>query len=146
MTQKHQPISLFSTCFLLVIWLVSNPLLAQQKISQSSIVLSGGNLDQAIQKQGQRGYHSGSANERFTIQLMSGTRKEASALYQQLLSELNPSTELLMHFDEPHFKVYVSCHSLRLAAEYQLAHWRLTYPQAFVVEAPPLPFPTRGRN
>ena len=146
MTQKHLPISLFSTCFLLVIWLASNPLLAQQTISQSSIVLSGGNLDQAIQKQGRRGYHSGSANERFTIQLMSGTRKEASALYQQLLSELNPSTELLMHFDEPRFKVYVSCHSLRLAAEYQLAHWRLTYPQAFVVEAPPLPFPTRGRN
>lgn len=121
-------------------------MLAQQTTSHPSMVLSGGALAQTLQKQGQRGYHTGSANERFTIQLMSGTRKEATALYQQLLRELSPSTALLMHFDEPHFKVYVSCHSLRLAAEYQLAHWRLTYPQAFVVEAPPLPFPPRGRK
>ena len=78
--------------------------------------------------------------ERFTIQLYSGRRSDASIAYQALRDSIGHEMPLLLHFDEPNFKVYVGEFAFRLQAEYALIQWRQAYPQAFVLEAPAVRF------
>ena len=73
--------------------------------------------------------------ERYTIQVFSGKRFEATQWYGRLQDSLG-TTHVLLHFDEPNFKVSVGLYPIRLAAEHDLKHWRRRFPQAFVVRAP----------
>ena len=73
--------------------------------------------------------------ERYTIQVFSGKRYEATLWYGRLQDSLG-TTQVLLHFDEPNFKVSVGLYPIRLAAEHDLKHWRRRFPQAFVVRAP----------
>lgn len=73
--------------------------------------------------------------ERYTIQVFSGKRLEATHWYGRLQDSLGTSI-VLLHFDEPNFKVSVGIYPIRLAAEHDLKRWRVSFPQAFVVRAP----------
>ncbi len=73
--------------------------------------------------------------ERYTIQVFSGKRMEATQWYGRLQDSLG-SVSVLLHFDEPNFKVSVGLYPIRLAAEHDLKRWRNSFPQAFVVRAP----------
>lgn len=73
--------------------------------------------------------------ERYTIQVFSGKRMEATQWYGRLQDSLG-SAAVLLHFDEPNFKVSVGLYPIRLAAEHDLKRWRVSFPQAFVVRAP----------
>ena len=73
--------------------------------------------------------------ERYTIQVFSGKRLEATHWYGRLQDSLGTS-QVLLHFDEPNFKVSVGLYPIRLAAEHDLKRWRRSFPQAFVVRAP----------
>ena len=42
----------------------------------------------------------------------------------------------LIHFDEPQFKVFVGIYGSRLEAEYALRKWRANFPTSFAVQAP----------
>ncbi|MDA8787910.1 hypothetical protein N9N00_03480 [Schleiferiaceae bacterium] len=73
--------------------------------------------------------------ERYTIQVFSGRRMEANQWYGRLQDSLGPQ-QVMLHFDEPNFKVSVGLYPIRLAAEHDLRLWRRNFPQAFVVRAP----------
>lgn len=73
--------------------------------------------------------------ERYTIQVFSGKRMEASQWFGRLRDSLGPQ-QVMLHFDEPNFKVSVGLYPIRLAAEHELRRWRRHFPQAFVVRAP----------
>ncbi len=73
--------------------------------------------------------------ERYTIQVFSGKRSEATQWYGRLQDSLG-NAAVLLHFDEPNFKVSVGLYPIRLAAEHELKIWRRSFPQAFVVRAP----------
>jgi hypothetical protein len=54
----------------------------------------------------------------------------------KIYNELLDSTNLMLHFDEPNFKISVGLFSIKLAAEFKLKKWRKKYPQSFVVKSP----------
>ena len=70
--------------------------------------------------------------ERYTIQVFGGNRKEAMRIY----NELQSFEDIMLHFDEPNFKVSVGVFSIKLSAEYALKKWRKKYPESFVVISP----------
>ncbi|CAI8320707.1 MAG: Uncharacterised protein [Owenweeksia sp. TMED14] len=105
--------------------------------TDSIIFISGSLLDSVLSihrnKLAAEGLKNQSGNiERYTIQIFSGKRKEALAIYNGLLD----SNNLMLHFDEPNFKVSVGLFSIRLSAEHKLKKWRENYPQSFVVRSP----------
>ncbi len=108
-----------------------------RETNDSIIIISGSVLDSAwsshVKKLSLEGASNQSGNiERYTIQVFSGTRKEAMKIYNGLLD----STNLMLHFDEPNFKISVGLFSIKLAAEFKLKKWREKYPQSFVVRSP----------
>lgn len=74
--------------------------------------------------------------ERYTVQVYAGRRQDANAVYVQLSDSIGSSMPVVIHFDEPQFKVFVGIYGSRLEAEYALRKWRGRYPTAFAVLAP----------
>lgn len=136
-------LSIFIFCFNFMIWFPLNGSVLQidrifvLEINDSITIISGSALDSAwsshVKKLSLEGTRDQSMNiERYTIQVFSGTRKEAMKIYNELLD----STNLMLHFDEPNFKISAGLFSIKLAAEFKLKKWRRKYPQSFVVRAP----------
>lgn len=113
---------------------------AQTLQSDSTWIRNGQVLDQLAVGQSDNSTVMQKSGERFTIQVFSGRRTDASQVYQNLRDSVGTAMPLLLHFDEPNFKVYVGEFAFRLHAEHALIKWRLAYPQAFVLEAPAVRF------
>lgn len=109
--------------------------------SQDSVVIASGVALDSAWSQERRMIAAGVSQgrsadmERYTIQVFSGKRMEATQWYGRLQDSLG-SAAVLLHFDEPNFKVSVGLYPIRLAAEHDLKRWRVSFPQAFVVRAP----------
>ncbi len=136
-------ITILTFCFSSILWFPSDGSALQidrnfvQGVKDSIIIISGSAFDSAwsshVKKLSLEGISNQSGNiERYTIQVFSGTRKEAMKIYNELLD----STNLMLHFDEPNFKISVGLFSIKLAAEFKLKKWRKKYPQSFVVKSP----------
>ena len=130
----------------LPLWAFQTPQLAPARPNEaepaldSVIIASGTALDSAWSQERRMiaaGVSQGRSTdmERYTIQVFSGKRMEATQWYGRLQDSLG-SAAVLLHFDEPNFKVSVGLYPIRLAAEHDLRRWRNSFPQAFVVRAP----------
>lgn len=136
-------ITILTFCFGSILWFSADGTALQidrnfaQGIKDSIIIISGSGFDSAwsshVKKLSLEGVGNQSGNiERYTIQVFSGARKDAMKIYNELLD----STNLMLHFDEPNFKISVGLFSIKLAAEFKLKKWRKKYPQSFVVKSP----------
>lgn len=74
--------------------------------------------------------------ERYSVQVYAGRRADASAVFARLTDSVGTEVPVVLHFDEPQFKVFVGIYGSRLEAEYALRRWRARYPMAFAVQAP----------
>ena len=74
--------------------------------------------------------------ERYSVQVYAGRRADANAVYARLTDSVGTEVPVVLHFDEPQFKVFVGVYGSRLEAEYALRKWRARYPTAFAVQAP----------
>jgi hypothetical protein len=74
--------------------------------------------------------------ERYSVQVYAGRRADANAVYARLTDSVGAAVPVVLHFDEPQFKVFVGVYGSRLEAEYALRKWRARYPTAFAVQAP----------
>jgi len=74
--------------------------------------------------------------ERYSVQVYAGRRADANAVYARLTDSVGATVPVVLHFDEPQFKVFVGVYGSRLEAEYALRKWRARYPTAFAVQAP----------
>lgn len=74
--------------------------------------------------------------ERYSVQVYAGRRADANAVYARLTDSVGTEVPVVLHFDEPQFKVFVGIYGSRLEAEYALRKWRARYPTAFAVQAP----------
>jgi hypothetical protein len=74
--------------------------------------------------------------ERYSVQVYAGRRADANAVYARLSDSVGAAVPVVLHFDEPQFKVFVGVYGSRLEAEYALRKWRARYPTAFAVQAP----------
>jgi hypothetical protein len=74
--------------------------------------------------------------ERYSVQVYAGRRADANAVFARLTDSVGAQVPVVLHFDEPQFKVFVGIYGSRLEAEYALRKWRARYPTAFAVQAP----------
>jgi len=74
--------------------------------------------------------------ERYSIQVYAVRRSDANAVFARLTDSVGAQVPVVLHFDEPQFKVFVGIYGSRLEAEYALRKWRARYPTAFAVQAP----------
>ena len=74
--------------------------------------------------------------ERYSVQVYAGRRSDANAVFARLTDSVGAQVPVVLHFDEPQFKVFVGIYGSRLEAEYALRKWRARYPTAFAVQAP----------
>jgi hypothetical protein len=74
--------------------------------------------------------------ERYSVQVYAGRRADANAVYARLTDSVGTEVPVVLHFDEPQFKVFVGVYGSRLEAEYALRKWRARYPTAYAVQAP----------
>ena len=74
--------------------------------------------------------------ERYSVQVYAGRRADANAVFARLTDSVGAVVPVVLHFDEPQFKVFVGVYGSRLEAEYALRRWRARYPTAFAVQAP----------
>lgn len=74
--------------------------------------------------------------ERYSVQVYAGRRADANAVFARLTDSVGTEVPVVLHFDEPQFKVFVGIYGSRLEAEYALRRWRARYPMAFAVQAP----------
>ena len=74
--------------------------------------------------------------ERYSVQVYAGRRADANAVFARLTDSVGAVVPVVLHFDEPQFKVFVGVYGSRLEAEYALRKWRARYPTAFAVQAP----------
>jgi hypothetical protein len=74
--------------------------------------------------------------ERYSVQVYAGRRSDANAVFARLTDSVGALVPVVLHFDEPQFKVFVGIYGSRLEAEYALRKWRARYPTAFAVQAP----------
>jgi hypothetical protein len=74
--------------------------------------------------------------ERYSVQVYAGRRADANAVFARLTDSVGTEIPVVLHFDEPQFKVFVGIFGSRLEAEYALRKWRARYPTAFAVQAP----------
>ncbi len=74
--------------------------------------------------------------ERYSVQVYAGRRADANAVFARLTDSVGTEVPVVLHFDEPQFKVFVGIYGSRLEAEYALRKWRARYPTAFAVQAP----------
>ena len=74
--------------------------------------------------------------ERYSVQVYAGRRADANAVYASLTDSVGAVVPVVLHFDEPQFKVFVGVYGSRLEAEYALRKWRARFPTAFAVQAP----------
>ncbi|KRP06011.1 MAG: hypothetical protein ABS25_02390 [Cryomorphaceae bacterium BACL18 MAG-120507-bin74] len=68
--------------------------------------------------------------------MYAGRRADANAVFARLTDSVGAVVPVVLHFDEPQFKVFVGVYGSRLEAEYALRRWRARYPTAFAVQAP----------
>ncbi|MFM8565996.1 MAG: SPOR domain-containing protein [Bacteroidota bacterium] len=107
-----------------------------------TVVMGAGvSIDEAVRATVGSGAHQAKQSvdpgaERYTVQVYAGRRQDANAVYVQLSDSIGSSTPVVIHFDEPQFKVFVGIYGSRLEAEYALRKWRGRYPTAFAVLAP----------
>ncbi|MBM3433224.1 MAG: SPOR domain-containing protein [Bacteroidetes bacterium] len=105
------------------------------------VVGAGVSIDEAVRATVGSGAHQAKQSvdpgaERYTVQVYAGRRQDANAVYVQLSDSIGSSMPVVIHFDEPQFKVFVGIYGSRLEAEYALRKWRGRYPTAFAVLAP----------
>ena len=74
--------------------------------------------------------------ERYTVQVYAGRRIDANSLYMRLTDSVGAVLQVVIHFDEPQFKVFVGIYGSRIEAEYALRKWRANFPTSFAVQAP----------
>lgn len=74
--------------------------------------------------------------ERYSVQVYAGRRADANVIFARLTDSVGTDLPVVLHFDEPQFKVFVGIYGSRLEAEYALRTWRARYPTAFAVQAP----------
>ncbi|MEN9833786.1 MAG: hypothetical protein RL753_940, partial [Bacteroidota bacterium] len=72
--------------------------------------------------------------ERYSVQVYAGRRSDANAVFARLTDSVGAQVPVVLHFDEPQFKVFVGIYGSRLEAEYALRKWRARYPTAFAVQ------------
>lgn len=74
--------------------------------------------------------------ERYTVQVFAGRRIDANSLFLRLTDSVGAVLPVVIHFDEPQFKVFVGIYGSRIEAEYALRKWRANFPTSFAVQAP----------
>ena len=74
--------------------------------------------------------------ERYTVQVYAGRRIDANSLFMRLTDSVGTVLPVVIHFDEPQFKVVVGIYGSRIEAEYALRKWRANFPTSFAVQAP----------
>jgi hypothetical protein len=105
------------------------------------VVGAGASIDEAVRATVGSSAHQAKQSvdpgaERYTVQVYAGRRQDANAVFVQLSDSIGSSMPVVIHFDEPQFKVFVGIYGSRLEAEYALRKWRGRYPTAFAVLAP----------
>lgn len=105
------------------------------------VVGAGASIDEAVRATVGLSAHQAKQSvdpgaERYTVQVYAGRRHDANAVFVQLSDSIGSSMPVVIHFDEPQFKVFVGIYGSRLEAEYALRKWRGRYPTAFAVLAP----------
>ncbi len=130
-TTIFQPLKLYASSF------TEKNISKTFELQDSVTVISGSLIESAwkshLQEIRQKENVDISGNtERYTIQVFGGNRKEAMRIY----NELQSFEEIMLHFDEPNFKVSVGVFSIKLSAEHALKKWRKKYPESFVVISP----------
>ena len=73
---------------------------------------------------------------RDTVQVYAGRRIDANSLFMRLTDSVGTVLPVVIHFDEPQFKVFVGIYGSRIEAEYALRKWRANFPTSFAVQAP----------
>jgi len=109
--------------------------------SDSVILGTGAELDRAVQRgiTAQQSAAKSNVNqgaERYSVQVYAGRRADANAMFARLTDSVGAQVPVVLHFDEPQFKVFVGIYGSRLEAEYAVRSWRRKFPTAFAVIAP----------